>query len=182
MARMIAFLRAINVGGHVVKMERLRQLFDALGFSHVETFIASGNVVFETKSRNVETLERRIEKQLLEALGYEVATFIRTPSELARIDSYKPFSQPALDAAAALNIGFLASALDEQAQQKLLSLRTATDDFHVHEREIYWLCKMKQSESKITNGLLERALGQKLTLRGANTITRMTAKYCPPLP
>lgn len=69
MSRFIAFLRAINVGGHTVKMNDLRQLFEFLGFSGVETFIASGNVVFETASRNARALERKIEKKLGEVLG-----------------------------------------------------------------------------------------------------------------
>jgi len=46
MTRYIAFLRAINVGGHTVKMEHLRGIFESMGFSNVETFIASGNVIF----------------------------------------------------------------------------------------------------------------------------------------
>jgi uncharacterized protein (DUF1697 family) len=52
MSQYIAFLRAINVGGHTVKMDPLRQLFEALGFSQVETFIASGNVIFNSTSKN----------------------------------------------------------------------------------------------------------------------------------
>ena len=48
-ARLVAFLRAINVGGHNVKMDRLRELFEALGLSNVETFIASGNVIFDSR-------------------------------------------------------------------------------------------------------------------------------------
>jgi uncharacterized protein (DUF1697 family) len=47
MNKHIAFLRAINVGGHTVKMDTLRQLFESLGFTNVETFLASGNVIFE---------------------------------------------------------------------------------------------------------------------------------------
>ena len=49
MPRYITFLRAINVGGHTVKMDRLREIFESLGFANVETFIASGNVVFERR-------------------------------------------------------------------------------------------------------------------------------------
>ena len=59
MTRYIAFLRAINVGGHVVKMDALRRLFESLGFSNVETFIASGNVLFETNLNS--DLEKKIE-------------------------------------------------------------------------------------------------------------------------
>src|SRR6185369_8391120 len=62
MPKYVAFLRAINVGGHVVKMDQLRALFEALGFANVETFIASGNVIFDSKSKNVAALERKIDR------------------------------------------------------------------------------------------------------------------------
>jgi uncharacterized protein (DUF1697 family) len=178
MPRYIAFLRAVNVGGHnTVKMDFLRQLFESLGFSNVETFIASGNIVFETRSKNAQVLEREIENRLRAALGYEVATFIRTDAELAAIANYKPFSQSDLDRAAALNIAFLADGLDDKSSQRLMALRTDIDDFHIHEREVYWLCRKKQSGSKISNAVLEKVLGQKSTLRGANTVRKMAAKY-----
>ena len=177
MPRFIAFLRAINVGGHIVKMDHLRELFESLGFSRVETFIASGNVVFETRSKNVQALERKIEQRLREALGYEVATFIRTEAELADIANYQPFRQSELDVAVALNVAFLTDRPDDQAQQKLMMLRTEFDDFHVHEREIYWLCRKKQSESTFSNALIEKTLGRRSTLRGTNTVKKMAAKY-----
>lgn len=178
MPRYIAFLRAINVGGrHTIKMDFLRHLFESLGFSNVETFIASGNIVFETTAKNVQTLERDIENRLREAFDYEVATFIRTDAELAAIADYKPFSQSELDGAVALNIAFLADGVDDKSSEKLMALRTDNDDFHIHGREIYWLCRKRQSESKISNVVIEKALGQKSTLRGANTIKRMAAIY-----
>jgi uncharacterized protein (DUF1697 family) len=165
------------VGGHTVKMDHLRQLFESLGFSAVETYIASGNVVFETKSGNVKALERKIEKRLREALGYEVATFIRTVAELADIANYKPFRQSDLDAAAALNVAFLSDVLGASSRRKLTALRTDIDDFHVHGRELYWLCRKKQSESTFSNAVLEKTLGTRSTLRGANTVRQIAAKY-----
>lgn len=177
MSKHIAFLRAINVGGHNVKMDHLRQLFESLGFSNVETFIASGNVIFDAKAGNIKVLEKKIESCLHEALGYEVATFIRTDTELAWIANYKPFPQSQLDAAMALNIGFLAEPLDDSTKQKLMSLQTDIDDFHFHGREIYWLCKKKQSDSKISNVVIEKMLGMKTTLRGVNTLNKIAEKY-----
>src|SRR5438093_11101582 len=91
MVRFIAFLRAINVGGHTVKMDDLRRLFESLGCSNPETFIASGNVIFESPVEDVRTLEKSIERHLRTALGYEVATFIRTAPELADIAKFQPF-------------------------------------------------------------------------------------------
>ena len=62
--RYVAFLRAINVGGHTVRMEALRREFESLGATNVETFIASGNVIFDTARRNAAALERAIEEHL----------------------------------------------------------------------------------------------------------------------
>ncbi len=178
MSKYIAFLRAINVGGHNVKMDHLRSLFESLGFSKVETFIASGNVIFEAKAGNTKTLEKEIETKLHQALGYNVSTFIRTNTEVVEITKYKPFSQSQLDMAIALNIGFLADAPDDSAAQKLASLRSDIDDLQSHGREIYWLCKKKQSDSKISNMVIEKALGIKSTLRGVNTINKLAEKHC----
>jgi uncharacterized protein (DUF1697 family) len=177
MARYIAFLRAINVGGHAVKMDVLRQQFEALGFSQVETFIASGNVVFETAAKNTRTLEKKIAQQLRAALGYEVATFIRTEAELAAIAQYQPFPPAQMEAATAFNIAFLAEPLDAASQKKLLELKSDIDDFQVQGREIYWLCRKKQSESTFSNVVLEKTIGRASTIRGINTIQKMAAKY-----
>jgi uncharacterized protein (DUF1697 family) len=98
MFKFIAFLRAINVGGgRTVKMQSLREVFEALGFSRVATFIASGNVVFETRTKKIKTLERKIEGALKEALSYEVRTFVRVEAELAKIANYRPFPQSKFD-------------------------------------------------------------------------------------
>jgi uncharacterized protein (DUF1697 family) len=177
MPKWIAFLRAINVGGHTVKMEKLRDLFFSLGLSDVETYIASGNVVFETTAKNARILETTIEKKLRQALGYEVATFIRTASELSDIANWAPFPRSQLDAAAALNIAFLAEPLDGEFTRKLLGLKTEIDDFSVHGREIYWLCLRKQSKSTFSNAVLEKTLGRPSTFRGINTIKKIAAKY-----
>jgi uncharacterized protein (DUF1697 family) len=177
MPRFIAFLRAIHVGGHTIKMDALRQHFESLGFSNVETFIASGNVIFESPSKNAKSLETSIEDNLRDALGYEVAAFLRTDLELAEVADYIPFRPLDLAAAAALNIAFLKESLADASVKKLLSLQTDIENFHVHGREVYWRCRKKQSESTFSNAVLEKALGIKSTLRGVNTIQKMAAKY-----
>lgn len=177
MARYVAFLRAINVGGHTIEMERLRAHFEKLRFSDVETFIASGNVVFRSESPNAMALEARIEKQLREALEYEVKTFLRTDTEVAEIAQYHPWPEAEIAAAGALNVGFLAQPLTQDNEAKLMALKTDNDDFHVRGREIYWKCLKRQSESKFSNAAFERAVGVPVTFRGMNTITRLVAKY-----
>ena len=178
MPKYIAFLRAINVGGHTVKMDHLRRLFEALGFAKVETFIASGNVVFDSSSRSTRTLEKKIETHLRETLGYEVATFIRTTSELSAIAGYKPFPDAELKADGnVLYIGFMADEPNEEAKRKVLSLTTAVDDFHIRGRELYWLCRTKISESEVSGSVLQKALGMAMTLRNSTTVKKIAAKY-----
>ena len=177
MPRFFAFLRAINIGGHTLKMDRLRQLFESLDFAHVETYIASGNVIFEIDSLDTWSLENRIESKLQEALGYAVPTFIRTPQELAAIAVYQPFPSAQFAAAAAYNVAFLKQPLDQPSQLKLQALRTELDDFRVHQRELYWLCRLRQSQSKFSNAVLEKTTAQPSTLRGMNTIMKLVEQY-----
>lgn len=87
----IALLRGINVGGHVVKMERLRELFAELGLTNVRTYIQTGNVFFETEQTERESLAQTIEQHLYEALGYKVPVFLRTIEEFAEILALDPF-------------------------------------------------------------------------------------------
>ena len=181
MPRFIAFLRAINVGGHNVTMEKLRGFFEALGFKDVETFIASGNVIFAANSKDAGALERKIEDYLRKSLGYEVRTFLRTESELAAIAKYAPFKMQEVQSAGAFCVGLLAEPLTAGGRKSLMALRNEIDNFHVQGREVYWLCKLKQSDSKFSNVLFEKTLKVAVTFRGINTVARLAAKYAPSL-
>jgi uncharacterized protein (DUF1697 family) len=131
-AKYVAFLRAINVGGHTVKMDRLRSLFEELRFSEVETFIASGNVIFTAASRSPKALEGRIGGCLEERLGYAMPTFLRTPAELAEVSRHMPFDNVELSAkGAAMYVGFLADAPGAAVKNKLISFQSDTNEFQV---------------------------------------------------
>ncbi len=177
MARYIAFLRAINVGGHTVKMDRLRELFEALGLTHVETFIASGNVLFDASSKNTQALEKKIEKHLADALGYEVATFIRTADEVVAVSKYEPFEPEPETNKAMLYVAFLKEQLGEDLKTKVMAFTSPMDAFHLHGRELYWLCRISSHESKFSAAALERAIKQPATFRNINTAKRLAAKF-----
>ena len=178
MHRYIAFLRAINVGGHTVKMDLLRKLFEELEFANVTTFIASGNVIFDAPSAGSQQLERQIEGHLKQALGYAVATFLRTPAELTAVTSYEPFpgADPEVEGHG-LYVAFLSEHPGAAATEKLLAFRTEIDEFHVHQREAYWMCHTKMSESTFSGGMLGKALGMAATMRNITTVKKLAAKY-----
>ena len=181
MSRVVAFLRAINVGGRTVRMDALKALFERMGFADVETFIASGNVVFRTGSKSLASAERRIERHLQDALGYRVDAFLRTDAEVAAA-AQPPFTSAVSAAAVAINVGFVRDPLDAAAEKTVRGFETGIDRFRVRGREVYWLCRKKQSESTFSGARFERALGVQVTFRGLSTIERLTAKYQPGRP
>ncbi len=177
MARFAAFLRAINVGGHVVKMEALRKLFEALGFDNVETVIASGNVLFDSSSKSATAMEKKIEAHLQSKLGYAVETFLRTSAEMAAIVDYQPFKASEIAKAHVLYVGFLDDAPAAASKKKVIALGGDDEgDFHFHERELYWLRRKQFNETKITGNHLERTLGMPTTLRNVTTVRKIAAK------
>jgi len=176
--RCIALLRAINVGGHTVKMDYLRKLFESLGFANVETFIASGNVIFQAPIEDIRALEKKIERHLHESLGYKVATFIRTAPEIAEVAAYQAFPAEKLAREdAPIYIAFLQDVPDPQACQKLMALSTPNDEFHIHGREVYWLARNGMGQSAFSGALLEKALGMQATIRNSTTAKKLAAKY-----
>ena len=176
MPRYFALLRGINVGGHRVKMDRLRELVEVLGFQQIETFIASGNVIFSSTSRDVHAMEERIARHLKEALGYGVPTFIRSQSELESIATFEP-SEPA-PTDQSVYVIFLPEAADVELRRSLDNLRSDTDRFEFAGREAYWLIRGKLSESPLFGVDLTKVTGRApTTMRNMTTVRRLVAKY-----
>ncbi|HKX43200.1 MAG TPA: DUF1697 domain-containing protein [Burkholderiaceae bacterium] len=175
MPRCIAFLRAVNVGGRLVKMDALRAAFESLGLANVSTFIASGNVLFETRARQLGALERKVETHLAQAFGFEIDTFIRTDAELAAAAAHAPFDAAVGAAAQTQVVGFLREPPGDAARATLAALNSDVDRFALHGRELYWWSRVKQSESTFSNAAFEKALRMRATFRGLNTLQRIVA-------
>ncbi len=174
MKKYVAFLRAINVGGtKIIKMDDLKKHFESFGCINVQTYIQSGNVIFEAKESI--GLEEKIEKQLEKALGYKVETFLRTMDEVAKIAS-KPAFEPQGDET--LHIVFLRNrqSVDKKSEQSLLSLKSEADDFAVKGSEVYNLRRDKE-KSIFSNNLIEKTLKVEATTRNINTLRKIVEKY-----
>lgn len=185
MTRYIALLRGINVGGHRVKMDRLRAIFESLDVDDVSTFIASGNVAFSSEEADVEALAARIEAHLEAELGYAVATFLRTTSRLAEVaelswpDALEWPSGSDPDSGSHY-VTFLRAAADEDLRAALSGLESADDVFRFEGREVHWLVRGKVSESALFGGALEKVMRTvPNTMRNMTSVRRMAAKYGP---
>ena len=175
MPRLVAFLRAINVGGHTVEMAKLKQLFEQLSLTAVETFIASGNVLFDAPRAAPAALERKIAAHLEKSLGYDVKTFLRSPEELAATLAHRAFAKQR--AGSTLYIGFLGAPATAAAKRQVAALTSDIDDFHLHGRELYWRCAGRFSDSVVSGPRLEKALGQPTTMRKVTTVEKLANKF-----
>ena len=173
--KFIAFLRAINVGGRNIRMEKLRRIFESAGLKNVETVIASGNVIFDFRPADARAIEKKVEAILKKSLGYPVVTFVRSLEQLQAIAIHKPFKK--IPASATVFVVFAAEAPPKATQRTLLSAQTASDRFQFRGREIFWLCLTRFSDSKFSGSMLEKILGQPLTVRNFNTVARIATKY-----
>jgi uncharacterized protein (DUF1697 family) len=174
MPRYIALLRGINLGGHNVKMDKLKKHFEELGLKNVETFIASGNVIFESTSKNVAALEKKISAHLEKSLGFPALAFLRTDAELARVLEHEACAELG---ARALYIGFLHGELPKESHAKVTKHTTKSDQFHVNGREIYWVCRTNMSDSPFFRIGIEKAAGVTATVRSVKTIAKLVDKY-----
>lgn len=172
----VAFLRAINVGGHIVKMDRLRALFERMGLESVSTFIASGNVLFEAEEEDEQTLEKRIESALEAELGYAVGVFLRTPEELVAVSRHPPFSAEEIASAGGLYVCFLPSAPGAAVRKAVAALDTPVDTLRIHGRELYWRVAERISATEVKDAVLGKALGMPMTMRNMNTVRRIIAR------
>jgi uncharacterized protein (DUF1697 family) len=159
-------------------MADLRASFEALRFEAVETFIASGNVIFDSSGKDEAKLERVIERALEADLGYPVETFVRSIGELTAIARRDPFDRadPGGDGRS-VYVAFLCRPPTREAIERLADLATEDDTFAVVGREAWWLRRGGIGTSRFSGGLLEKTLGMPATLRGLPTIEKIVAKH-----
>lgn len=173
----MAFLRGINVGGHTVTNAQLREVLEGLGYADAGTFIASGNLIFRS-SKKPTTLEREISTALRSALGYDVATFVRTDAEVAAVAAFDPFPGEAREGDT-LHVGFLKEPVAADVADRVAALSGSVELLRVEGRELYWLIHGKLMDSAVGDRAVLKALGAETTLRNVNTIRRMAAKFPP---
>jgi uncharacterized protein (DUF1697 family) len=174
MKKYIAFLRAINVGGtKIIKMEDLKKMFESFGLANVQTYIATGNIIFETKESA--RLEAKLEGQLEKALGYKVEIFLRTMEEITNIANKPPFT-PKENETLHVVLLRMNERVEKKLEQELLSLKSEADDFAVKGSEVYNL-RHDRDKSIFSNNFIEKILKTSATTRNWNTICKIAEKY-----
>lgn len=175
MARYIALLRGINVGGHAkLPMDDLRQVLLTMGCTDVGTYLQSGNAVLTAAENDADALALAIETQLQASFGLAVKVVVRRPAELDSVVAANPFPGGVVEPTK-LHVAFLSAAVDVEGVAELDPTRFEPDQFRLGQREIYFWYPNGSGRSKLTGALFERRLGVVATARNWNTVTKLSA-------
>ena len=179
MPRYLAFLHGINLGKRRIKMPALQAIFEQLPVREVSTFIASGNVIFASRQTNARRLETQLSAHLQSALGYPVGVTLRTPTELAAIVANAPLGELWADAPdSRTQVSLHATRIPPADAKVLEACRTPIDAFAVIDREVYWRCAGKITDSTVWKSPELKALRlPPSTMRNLNTLTKLTVLY-----
>jgi uncharacterized protein (DUF1697 family) len=171
----IAFLRAVNVGGRVVPMARLRMLFEELGLEGVRTYIQSGNVFFTTKKADRAALGRRIERHLYDALGFEVPTMLRTIEQVEAALDLDPFRRVKVTPDVRLSILFLSKPLPRDLKLPLEIGKERVTLLHATPGEAFVVFRVQPGRVPNPVFHLEKAYGVSATARFFATTAKILA-------
>jgi uncharacterized protein (DUF1697 family) len=173
----IALLRGINVGGkNIIKMADLKSLFEQLGLNRVQTYIQSGNVLFESDSDEL-SLRKRLEQEIEAAYGFSVTVVIRTAEELKKVIANCPFSEEEVQEAVASSDAeslYVALLLDEPSEERIKRIQPFENDnekYRIAGREVYLLFHQSIRNSKLASNL--HLLDVPATTRNWKTINKL---------
>ena len=170
----IAILRGINVSGHkLIKMQDLKNLLVELNFSNVNTYIQSGNVVFQCKKTDTKKLSKQIEEAVQKKYEFEVPVITRTIAEFITAANANPFLKQNNIELEKLHLTFLSDIPDKAIAAKIADLDYYPDKFYIVNREIYLYCPNGYGNTKLNNNFFEKKLETSATTRNLKTITEL---------
>jgi uncharacterized protein (DUF1697 family) len=174
MATYISILRGINVSGHkMIRMEALRQMFESIDCKNVQTYIQSGNVVFQYKKTETQKLENIIAKKISSQFSFEVPVIVKELEELKTIIEKNPFKNNPSKDAAHLHVTFLSALPEKNAIEKTKEGQYAADDFLISDKAVYLYCPNGYGNSKLTNTFFENKLKVMATTRNWKTTNEL---------
>ncbi len=173
MTAFVSLFRGINVGGHTIRMDDLKDVHESLGFKDVLSYIQSGNVVFTSDDVDVARLRRQIEDGFEKKFGFHVEVVVRTSAELREIIDKNPFqSQPGKESKWVV-VMFLAARPDDMAQEDLLKTYVGPEEVFIIGKEVYVYYTNGIGRSKLSHSFIEKKLKTVGTARNWNTILQL---------
>jgi len=170
----ISILRGINVGGHnQIKMEPLRQMYIGMGFTSVQSYIQSGNVIFNASDTAKIDLEESISETIFLTFGIRIATIVLTTEELGNALKNNPYSSDLSKDTARIYFTFLSKVPDMKLLGTVPPAFYAPDEFSYLDKVIYNYCPNGYGNTKLTNTFFENKLKISATSRNLKTVTEL---------
>ena len=171
MAKYVALLRGVNVSGHKrVPMAELRELLVKSGLKDVQTYIQSGNVIFESSIADKEKLVSIIHNAIKSHFGFEVPILVLRPKELQQIFDDCPFDQEKKENSYFM---LLYSKADYDLVERISQLSYPNEAFKITDNAIYFYCSVGYGKAKLGNNFFERKLKVIATARNFKTMVKL---------
>ena len=169
----VALLRGINVGGKtLIKMADLRTCAEELGLDEVSTFIASGNLLFESRERSAAKLESKIERALEQRFELPVKVVVLDRAAYARIVKAIPKSWAA-DKTLRANVAFVRRGTKAKEVVRELEPDPAVEEVKAISGAILWATKRDAVQKSVMRKLIGGAAYKELTVRNLNTTLKL---------
>lgn len=167
-------LRGINVGGrNMIKMDALRDIYQSLGLRNPQTYIQSGNVLFETGKANLAIEAKRVEDEIERLYQFRPLVILRSSSELQNSIALNPFAGRTEIHPSKLLVVFLAQDPDPQAREIIARIKTDPEEVKIEGRELYIYFPNGMGTSKLQIPTIEKAIKTRGTARNWNTVTKL---------
>jgi|SRR5579859_3214624 len=169
----VALLRGINVGGNnKVEMAKLKKTFEELGFTNVRTFIASGNVIFQSGETNQHALAQKIESAIKKDFGIQINVLLRDFKSIEKLVKAIPASW-VNDKAMKCDVMFLWENVDSKEILKQLPFDSSLEDVRYFPGAVVW----RIDRDKVTKSRMFKIVGTKvyahMTVRNPNTVRKL---------
>ena len=172
MGRMVALLRAVNVGGRKLPMSGLRELCGTLGWTDVATYIQSGNVVF-TASGKPHMVEAELEQAIDRQFGLDVPVVIRTAAQWSKLVAANPFDRAARDMPNHLHLLVSKRPPASDAAGKLQAKAQTGETVEPVPGALWIHFPEGVGRSKLTPSLIDKACGSPTTARNYRTVLKL---------
>lgn len=167
----MAFLRGINVGGHKkIPMKELCDIFLRLELINVQTYIQSGNVIFQSEEKNIETLKLKIEKNINACFGFDAPVLIKTYTELKNIFIECPLSKEKKENSYFM---LLYTEPNQDLIEKLVAINSQEEEFQITKNCIYFYSNVGYGRTKYNNNFFEKKLKVTATARNYKTLLKL---------
>jgi len=169
----VSLFRSINVGGRTVRMNELKDLYEALGFKDVATYIQSGNVICTGDDTDKAQLTKQIEDGFAQKFGFHAKVIVRTPSELQETIANNPFQNQPTKEPNRIAVLFLATRPESSSLEDLRKSYLGPEEFYLTGKELFIYYPDGMGRSKLTLTLIEKKLKTTGTARNLNTVLQL---------